>query len=51
MTPPQTPLSWIRRCANEHQRGLRLFAAWPVAVQGMVWMVLGGLLFSFLNSG
>ena len=50
MTPPKTPLSWIRRCANAHQRGLRLFAAWPVAVQGMVWMVLGGLLFSFLNT-
>ena len=50
MTPPKTPLSWIRRCASAYQHGLRLFAAWPVAVQGMVWMVLGGLLFSFLNA-
>jgi drug/metabolite transporter (DMT)-like permease len=50
MTPPKTPPSWIRICANAYQRGLGLFTAWPVAVQGMVWMVLGGLLFSFLNA-
>jgi drug/metabolite transporter (DMT)-like permease len=29
---------------------LRAFANWPVAVRGMVWMVLGGLLFSVLNT-
>ncbi|OYU11201.1 MAG: EamA family transporter [Comamonadaceae bacterium PBBC1] len=50
MTPPKPALSWLQRCAHVHQRGLRMFAAWPVAVQGMVWMVLGGLLFSFLNA-
>ena len=33
-----------------HRRNLRTFAAWPAAVQGMVWMVLGGLLFSLLNA-
>ena len=50
MTPPKPALSWLQRCAHAHQRGLHMFAAWPVAVQGMVWMVLGGLLFSFLNA-
>jgi drug/metabolite transporter (DMT)-like permease len=29
---------------------LRTFANWPVAVRGMVWMVLGGFLFSLLNT-
>jgi drug/metabolite transporter (DMT)-like permease len=29
---------------------LRAFANWPVAVRGMVWMVLGGFLFSLLNT-
>ena len=50
MTPPQTPPSWIRICASAYQRSLRLFAAWPLPVQGMAWMVLGGVLFSFLNA-
>ena len=40
------PLAW--RLA--HRRGSRVFAAWPVAVRGMVWMVMGGLLFSVLNA-
>jgi len=29
---------------------LRTFANWPVAVRGMVWMVLGGFLFALLNT-
>ena len=28
----------------------RAFDAWPVALRGMVWMVLGGLMFSLLNA-
>lgn len=45
-----TLLSWPRQCSLAHRRALRAFSAWPVAVQGMVWMVLGGLLFSLLNT-
>ncbi len=39
-----------RQWSLAHRRGLRAFANWPVAVRGMVWMVLGGLLFSVLNT-
>ena len=39
-----------RQWSLVHRRGSRAFAAWPAAVRGMVWMVLGGLLFSFLNT-
>ena len=41
-----TPLAW----RLGHRRGSRVFAAWPVSVRGMVWMVLGGFLFSMLNA-
>jgi uncharacterized membrane protein HdeD (DUF308 family) len=40
------PRAW--RLAQHRSR--RAFASWPVAVQGMVWMVLGGFLFSLLNT-
>ena len=33
----------------QHRTG-RAFSSWPLAVQGMVWMVLGGFLFSLLNT-
>ena len=48
---PRKPFFFFRRqWAHAHRRNLRTFAAWPAAVQGMVWMVLGGLLFSLLNA-
>lgn len=40
------PRQWL---LAQH-RSRRMFAAWPVAVRGMVWMVLGGVLFSLLNT-
>ncbi|MBM3398316.1 MAG: DMT family transporter [Betaproteobacteria bacterium] len=43
--------SWSnRQWSLAHRRGLRAFANWPVTVRGMVWMVLGGMLFSVLNT-
>jgi len=39
-----------RRWSLVQRRGLRTLANWPPAVRGMVWMVLGGLLFSLLNT-
>lgn len=39
-----------RQWSLVHRRGLRTFANWPAAVRGMVWMVLGGMLFSLLNT-
>ena len=48
---PRKPFFFSQRqWALVHRRNLRTFAAWPAAVQGMVWMVLGGLLFSLLNA-
>ena len=48
---PRKPFFFSQRqWALAHRRNLRTFAAWPAAVQGMVWMVLGGLLFSLLNA-
>jgi len=47
---PRKSWSPLRQWSLTHHRGMRAFAAWPVAVRGMVWMVLGGLLFSFLNT-
>lgn len=44
------PLSLWRQYVRQQQLGRRRFAAWPAAVRGMVWMVLGGLFFSFLNT-
>lgn len=39
-----------RQWSLAQRRGLRTFTNWPVAVRGMVWMVLGGILFSLLNT-
>jgi len=39
-----------RQWSLAHRRNLRTFAAWPPTVRGMVWMVLGGLMFSVLNT-
>jgi drug/metabolite transporter (DMT)-like permease len=47
---PRPSLSLWRRYVLAQHLGRRTFAAWPAAVRGMVWMVLGGLLFSFLNT-
>lgn len=47
---PHQPLSLWRRYLLTQHLGRRKFAAWPAAVRGMVWMVLGGLFFSFLNT-
>lgn len=47
---PRQSLSLWRRYLLAQYLGRRTFAAWPAAVRGMVWMVLGGLLFSFLNT-
>ena len=47
---PRKSWSPLRQWSLTHHRGMRAFAAWPVAVRGMVWMVLGGLLFSLLNT-
>lgn len=47
---PHQPLSLWRRYLLTQRLGRRKFAAWPAAVRGMVWMVLGGLFFSFLNT-
>lgn len=47
---PRPPLSLWRQYLRQQQLGRRRFAAWPAAVRGMVWMVLGGLFFSFLNT-
>jgi drug/metabolite transporter (DMT)-like permease len=49
MKPRQSLSLWRRYLLAQHL-GRRTFAAWPAAVRGMVWMVLGGLLFSFLNT-
>jgi drug/metabolite transporter (DMT)-like permease len=49
MKPRQSLSLWRRYVLAQHL-GRRTFAAWPAAVRGMVWMVLGGLLFSFLNT-
>jgi drug/metabolite transporter (DMT)-like permease len=48
---PRKPFFFFRRqWALAHRRNLRTFAAWPAAVRGMVWMVVGGMLFSLLNT-
>ena len=39
-----------RRLGLAQRRSQRAFDAWPASVRGMVWMVLGGLLFSMLNT-
>jgi drug/metabolite transporter (DMT)-like permease len=50
MKPRKPFFSPTRQWTLAHRRGRRTFSAWPVAVRGMVWMVLGGLLFSLLNT-
>ena len=47
---PRKPWSPFRQWSLVQHRSRRTFAAWPAAVRGMVWMVRGGLLFSFLNA-
>lgn len=47
---PRKPISVWRRYKLTQHLGSRTLAAWPAAVRGMVWMVLGGLSFSFLNA-
>lgn len=50
MKPRKHFFSWPRPWRLLQRRGERAFASWPVAVRGMVWMVLGGFLFSLLNT-
>jgi drug/metabolite transporter (DMT)-like permease len=50
MKPRKAFFSPPRQWLLAHHRSRRSFAAWPVAVRGMVWMVCGGLLFSVLNT-
>jgi drug/metabolite transporter (DMT)-like permease len=40
----------LRRAALAQRRSHRLLLSWPAPVRGMLWMVLGGLLFTFLNT-
>lgn len=50
MKPRKAFFSPPRQWLLAHHRSRRAFAAWPVAVRGMAWMVTGGLLFSVLNT-
>jgi drug/metabolite transporter (DMT)-like permease len=50
MKPRKTFFSLPRHWSLVRHRSQRSFAGWPVAAQGMVWMVLGGFLFSLLNT-
>jgi drug/metabolite transporter (DMT)-like permease len=50
MKPRKALFSMPRTWRLAHHRSRRAFSSWPVAVQGMVWMVVGGLLFSLLNT-
>jgi drug/metabolite transporter (DMT)-like permease len=50
MKPRKAFFSLPRPWRLAHHRSRRAFFSWPVAVQGMVWMVLGGFLFSLLNT-
>lgn len=50
MTPRKPFFSTPRHMAIAHRRSARAWASWPAAVRGMVWMALGGLLFSLLNT-
>ena len=50
MKPRTSIFSLPRQWALAYRRGMRAFDAWPLAVRGMVWMVMGGLLFSGLNA-
>ena len=50
MKPRQAFFSLPRRWLLAQHRSRRAFGAWPAAVQGLLWMLVGGLLFSFLNT-
>ena len=50
MKPRKALFSLPRAWRLAQHRSRRAFSSWPVAVQGMVWMVLGGFLFSLLNT-
>jgi drug/metabolite transporter (DMT)-like permease len=50
MKPRKAFFSIPRLWRLAQHRSSRAFSSWPLAVQGMVWMVLGGLLFSLLNT-
>ena len=51
MTPRNpTPLSLQRLWTLLHLRTHRRMMSWPAAVRGMLWMALGGILFSMLNT-
>lgn len=40
----------LRRAALAHRRTRRELLRWPAPMRGMLWMVLGGLFFSILNT-
>ena len=40
----------LRHSAVMHRRTRRQLQRWPAPVRGMLWMVAGGLCFSFLNT-
>jgi len=40
----------LRRAALAHRRTRRELLTWPAPVRGMLWMVLGGVFFSILNT-
>jgi drug/metabolite transporter (DMT)-like permease len=40
----------LRRAALVHRRTRRELMTWPAPVRGMLWMVLGGILFTCLNT-
>lgn len=50
MKPRKAFFSIPRPWRLAQHRSRRAFSSWPLAVQGMVWMVLGGLMFSLLNT-
>ena len=45
-----SPLSLQRLWTLTHLRIQRRLMTWPAPVRGMLWMALGGLLFSLLNT-
>lgn len=47
---PRKPFHPVRQWSLAHRKGMRIFDAWPATVRGMVWMVLGGVMFSLLNT-
>jgi len=45
-TPPSLQRLWTLICVRTHRRAM----TWPAPVRGMLWMALGGILFSMLNT-